>query len=350
MPSKTIFLYGEVGWEIDANFFATDTENLTKNDTVNVRIFSGGGSVFVGFAIYNIMKRSEAIFNVYIDGMAGSIASIIAMGANKVFVSEGSMMMIHKASLLDYGNSDQLAESAEVLKQIDAELVAVYEKKTGLSADVLNEMMQSDNYLTSKELLEKGFADEYDDQPIKAVAYREILNTMKGKNMSKEKEAEVLEPEVVVEPEKVEPEKVEPEVVETKEEIEARVRAEMQAEQELAVKNALQAKIILDKGIDDSIIHSGQAELIAALKNEEGMTFELANVRINADYRARQSTFKTESVLETMKNEAPKATIGSEILSEGSEKSKHVTNWKKLLDEHKNIEATEYFNKHIKGA
>ena len=332
MASKTIFLYGEVGWEVTAEDFATDTENLVKGDIANVRILSGGGDVFTGFGIYNLMKRSEATFNVFIDGMAGSIASVISMGANKVIVAEGAMMMIHKASLLNYGNADDLENSKEILKQIDSELVAVYAKKTGLPTEEIETLMSKDRYFTSKELLELGFADEYDDQPIKAVAYREILNTMKGANMSeKEKvKAEVEEPKVE-----------EPKVEEPKAKTEAEIEAEFEAE----VQKRLDAKLELQSAIDNSMLHPAQAELIQGLKAEAGMTLGEANTRINADFKANRASYSEVSVKDALRNEAPKAVIPeAEVVKEKS----HMENWKELLASNKTVEATEYFNKNIK--
>ena len=126
---------------------------------VHVRINSPGGSVFDGFAIYNALKTHAAGVDVTVDGIAASAASFIAMAGRTITMGEQSMMMIHNASTLDFGNKEQLAKTVDLLGKIDNQLVGIYAARTrGLPANIA-QMMTDETYMTSAEAKAQGFCD-----------------------------------------------------------------------------------------------------------------------------------------------------------------------------------------------
>ena len=112
-----------------------ELDNYPNAKNINICINSGGGSVFAGIAIYNILMRHKANKTVYIDGLAASAASVIAMAGNKIIMPENAMMMIHRTWTIAAGNSEELLKMCEILDRSDANLVEIYTKKTGQTAE-----------------------------------------------------------------------------------------------------------------------------------------------------------------------------------------------------------------------
>jgi len=128
-------------------------------EDIDIRINSNGGSVFDGLAIYNALKRHPATKNVYVDGIAASIASIIAMAGDNITMGEGMFLMIHKASGMAVGNAQDMRELANILEGIDAQLVDIYANKTGIDAELINEMMDAETWLTATDAINLSFVD-----------------------------------------------------------------------------------------------------------------------------------------------------------------------------------------------
>lgn len=162
-----ILLYGEIsnfdfwGDEVTPKQIDAELKALGPMDTLNVRINSGGGSVFAGQAIYSILKRCDAKAKVaYIDGLAASIASIIPMACDKIVMPGNAMMMIHKPWAGASGDAETLRQMAEVLDKVEGTLVDAYESKTGLDRQEIADMLAAETWMTAKEAKDKGFIDE----------------------------------------------------------------------------------------------------------------------------------------------------------------------------------------------
>lgn len=156
-----ILIYGIVG-DIDDGLDAAwlVTQIASAPDDINVRINSLGGLVFDGFAIFNALKQSPRNVTVYIDGVAGSIASIIAMAGDRIVMAENAVMMVHKPSDGTYGDADDLRATADRLDMLQAQLVQIYAQRTGMSVDDLNPLLDAETWLTAPEALELHFVDE----------------------------------------------------------------------------------------------------------------------------------------------------------------------------------------------
>lgn len=130
-----------------------------------VRINSAGGSVFDGFAIYNSLvehKATGAKVNVSIDGLAASIASIIAMAGDEITIQQAAMMMVHKPTIDPFwcGTMDatDLQREADALTRIEAVLNDIYVTKTGLGATKIQNMIDAETWLTPDLAVSLGFA------------------------------------------------------------------------------------------------------------------------------------------------------------------------------------------------
>jgi ATP-dependent Clp protease protease subunit len=163
-------LYGEIsnetwwGDEVTPKEFKSDLDNLGEIDTLNIYINSPGGDVFAGQTIYSILKRHKAHKNVYIDGLAASIASVIAMAGNTIFMPKNSMMMIHNPWTIGMGNADEFRKLAEDLDKIRESLIAAYEGHSALTRDEIIEIMNSETWLTATECEEYGFCDVVEEE------------------------------------------------------------------------------------------------------------------------------------------------------------------------------------------
>lgn len=131
-----------------------------NHQPVTVEIASNGGDVFAGSEIYSLLKGYDNDVTVNIIGLAASAASVIAMAGDTVKIAPTAQIMIHKAWTDSQGNADDLEHQANVLGTIDQSIASAYEKKTGMNQDKLLQMMSNETWLTAKDAVDKGFADE----------------------------------------------------------------------------------------------------------------------------------------------------------------------------------------------
>lgn len=156
-----IYIYDEIGyWGVTARQFASSMKALGDLDHINLHIHSPGGDVFDGIAIYNLLNSHSASKTVYIDGLAASMASVIAMVGNPIIMPENAMMMIHKPWGITGGDANNMRDYADLLDKVEAVLIPSYAKKTGKSSDELALLLGEETWMTAQECLEHGFADQ----------------------------------------------------------------------------------------------------------------------------------------------------------------------------------------------
>lgn len=166
--NSEILIYGNIvdkrGWRNDGTApdgFAEDLRQL-NGCPLTLRINSSGGSVFAAHAIHNLIKSYAGPVTAVIDGIAASAATIIALAAGKVVMPSNSMMMIHDPmiGLNGYHNEEDLEDYLNALKKIKESIVSAYLGRSKLSAEALSKMMKASTWLSAKECLDMGFADE----------------------------------------------------------------------------------------------------------------------------------------------------------------------------------------------
>ena len=205
-----LYFYGDIvsswwgAWE-DTDQYPDKVKNFldeAKGKDLNIYVNSGGGSVFAGMAIYNMIKRHQGNKTVYIDGLAGSIASVIALAGDKVVIPSNAYMMIHKPWTYTCGNSNELREQANVLDTIEEGIMNVYKNnlKDGVDIEEVRELVNAETWLTGEEALKyfdvelsesvdvvacvSDFYDRYNKVP------KTISNKTQNKELSKDKEIE----------------------------------------------------------------------------------------------------------------------------------------------------------------
>lgn len=149
------------GDEVTPQLFRDELKTMNVQNGLTVVINSGGGDVFAGLSIYNALKELNATVTVRVDGLAGSIASIIAMAGDKIIMSSGSIMMIHKPSMMAFGNLDDFDKAKEMLKEVESSLLSVYVERTGLSLETVSELVNAETWMRGERAVELGFADEF---------------------------------------------------------------------------------------------------------------------------------------------------------------------------------------------
>lgn len=180
-----ILIYGDIcdySWwdeDITPTGFIEDIDNLGEVDTINIRINSNGGSVFAAHAIANYLKSKNITKNAYIDGIAASAATIIAMAADNIYMPSTAMMMIHDPSIVLWGGYDaeDFAEMIEVLNKIKESIINAYVLKTDLDREEISTLMSNETWLTGTEAVEKGFADFLTDEEDIDLEFQETQNS-----------------------------------------------------------------------------------------------------------------------------------------------------------------------------
>lgn len=120
---------------------------------LDIYINSSGGSVFSGMSIYNILSRYKGNKTVYVDGLAGSIASVIAMAGDKIVMPKNSFLMIHKPLCIVGGNSNDFRKMADTLDTIEQGIINVYatKLKDGANIDDIKSMVNNETWLTGEQ-------------------------------------------------------------------------------------------------------------------------------------------------------------------------------------------------------
>ncbi|MBW4083523.1 head maturation protease, ClpP-related [Paenibacillus sp. S150] len=184
-----LLLYGiiesETWWgdEITPVTFKDEMDALGDISVLNVYINSDGGDVFAGQAIHSMLKRHKAHVNVYIDGIAASIASVIAMAGDTVYMPRNSMMMIHSPWTIAMGNAKDFRKLAEDLDAAQDTLIAAYQDKSGIDRDELIALLDAETWLSAERAVELGFADEIEQTKQIAAAVRNGALSINGQQM-----------------------------------------------------------------------------------------------------------------------------------------------------------------------
>lgn len=175
-----LFVTGEIGWDFRAEDFIRELNFLNQigEEEINVHIYSGGGLVFEAFAVYDFVRATGIKFNVYISGLAGSAATIIASAADKTYIGENSFYFIHNA----FGGNDD-----KVLEDINQKIANIYKKKTNGDIRNIRKMMREETLMNASEAKEFGFVDGITKEQVLAADVKDVINTYKSKYNNMEK-------------------------------------------------------------------------------------------------------------------------------------------------------------------
>ena len=161
-----LFLYGEIsdttwwGDEVTPAQFQKDLAALGDITTLNIYINSPGGDVFAGFTMYNMLNRHNAQKNVFIDGLAASAASVVAMAGDIIKMPSNATLMIHNAWTIARGGADELRKTADELERINDQIADIYSSRTGKDKSECSVLMEEETWMSGTEALSEGFIDE----------------------------------------------------------------------------------------------------------------------------------------------------------------------------------------------
>jgi len=159
-----ILIYGDIGdsWDgpgITARALADELKRVSAT-ALDVRINSYGGDVFEGLAIYSQLVASKKTVTVYVDGIAASAASVIAMAGDVIRVAEAGFVMIHDAWTFAMGNADDLRAVADRVDATSGQIATVYAARTKKSATEVRDLMRAETWFSGVEAVDAGLADE----------------------------------------------------------------------------------------------------------------------------------------------------------------------------------------------
>lgn len=156
----TVFVYDEIDpyWGMSADDFVKELNEITAQN-IDVRINSPGGSVFDCIAMYNALVMHPANITVYVDSLAASGASIIAMAGEECVMMVGAQMMIHDALGIEMGNAADMRAFADFLDRQSDNIATIYAHKAGGDASDWRARMLAETWLSAEEAVEIGLAD-----------------------------------------------------------------------------------------------------------------------------------------------------------------------------------------------
>lgn len=180
--SADLFFYGDIVSETwQSEWYEEDMapgdvkeflDNLEGMGNINIHINSGGGSVFGGIAIYNMLKRNSAYKTVYIDAIAASISSAIAMCGDEIIVPANATLMVHKpmnSYFWTTRNADELRKDADSLDTCQRAIMQIYMTKAKIEEKELERKVNEETWMTGQEI-----ADVFDvkiEETNQAAAY-----------------------------------------------------------------------------------------------------------------------------------------------------------------------------------
>jgi len=165
-----VAIYDEIGaYGVSAKGFLAELGALPEGTPVDLRLNSPGGSVFDAVAIHNALKRHAGTVTVWIDGIAASAASYVAMAGDEIVMPENAFLMIHDPSGLVMGTASDMRAMAEALDKVGGSLAAGYAAKSGRSIDEIAGLMAAETWLDASEAKVLGFADRL-AEPVRIAA------------------------------------------------------------------------------------------------------------------------------------------------------------------------------------
>ncbi len=159
-----VYIYDEIGgFGVSVGDFLAEVREL--KGPLALHLNSPGGDVFDGMAVYSALKRREEPTTVVVDGLAASIASVIALGADNVVMAPKAKMMIHDGWTSAAGNAQDFGKLVALLDDTSNTIASVYDDKAGGGVEFWRERMREETWYSADEALQAGLIDEIEGQP-----------------------------------------------------------------------------------------------------------------------------------------------------------------------------------------
>jgi ATP-dependent protease ClpP protease subunit len=152
-----IHIYDEIGFVgVTANDFIKDLADI--KGPIDLHLNTPGGEIFDGIAIYNALKERDV--TVFVDSLAASIGSVIAMAGQKVVMARNAQMMIHDGFGMTVGNAKDMRKTADLLDKASDNIADIYSQRTGKPATSWRDLMKEETWFSAQEAVDAGLADE----------------------------------------------------------------------------------------------------------------------------------------------------------------------------------------------
>jgi len=182
-PAAEILIYDQIGkdwWSgegIGAKDFIDEVNQIPKGRNITMRINSNGGNVHDGLAIYNYLQTRKDEVSCIVDGVAASIASIIALAGSSLEMPRNALMMIHEPWTMAEGNADEMRKAADALDKHRDSLVTIYEAKTGKSKAEIEAALKAETWFTGDEAKAFGLCNTVTNElPAMACSHLDFSN------------------------------------------------------------------------------------------------------------------------------------------------------------------------------
>lgn len=185
--SVDVEIYDEIGfWGVTARDFVAELNDKAKDATqINLHLNSPGGEVYDGIAIQNVLKNHPAQVTAYIDGLAGSMATIVALAGDTIEIADNAYVMIHNPSWIVFGEADDMTKGAELLTKMAEGMASEYAAKMGITTAEARELMNAETWYRGQEAVDAGYAD-------KTYSGREMVAHFDAKRFSDKAPAEAV--------------------------------------------------------------------------------------------------------------------------------------------------------------
>ena len=259
----------------DYTVFEVDTilKNNDLSKDYDIIVSSPGGSITAGLQIVAKLDMIEGNKTVHIQGLAASMATVIASAGDRVVMSANGFFMIHNPWTIVMGESEELRKEADLMDKMRDELISIYQRKTKLSRKAIIELLNEETWLTPAEALELGFIDEIktSEMAIAASIVRDPSKLASYKNLPKELQQKLKGVSNMADFEEQEELLDEVGEVETSEEVE-----EVLEEEEVEVDEVELADIENSIEEDADLVEDSEASKEDAAEDESGEEFETA--------------------------------------------------------------------------
>jgi ATP-dependent Clp protease protease subunit len=189
-----ITIYERIGYDwwsgegVEGKKFVEDLQKIPQGRPITLRINSHGGNVHDGMLIYNRLKERRAQLTVKVDGVAASIASVIALSGSKLEMPRNSLLMVHNPWAYAEGDAATMRQAADMLDKHRDAIMAVYEEKTGATKDQIKGWMDRETWMTGDEAHANKFCDHVTNEEISFQActsddlrrFRNVPEQLKG--------------------------------------------------------------------------------------------------------------------------------------------------------------------------
>lgn len=159
--STRVDVYDDIGGGMFGGISSSDFASTLARTTgpLDVHINSGGGVVFEGMAIAEALRTYKGRVTTYVDGLAASVASVVAQGGIERVMAPGSMMMIHDAYTTTEGNAREHEKNAKVLDTVSDTIADIYSRRAGGAKNDWRTKMLAETWYTAEEAVAAGLAD-----------------------------------------------------------------------------------------------------------------------------------------------------------------------------------------------